>query len=102
MKLPDFLTPQEANAIQAALPHMSVKEKMELFDLLEEKERRHKITSAQNSLLGFAHMLYPGFKEGPHHRKLAAIFEDVILGKKKRVIINIGYRDWETDRKSVV
>ena len=37
MKLPDFLTPAEAKALQAALPTLSVKEKMELFDLLEEK-----------------------------------------------------------------
>jgi predicted phage terminase large subunit-like protein len=92
MRLPDFLTPQEAQALQAALPTLSVKEKMELFDLLEERERRHRITSAQNSLLGFAHAIYPGFKEGAHHRKLAEIFEEVISGVKRRVIINIAPR----------
>jgi hypothetical protein len=83
MKLPDFLTPKQAQAIQAALPTMSVREKMELFDLLEEKERRHRLTAAQNSLLGFAHFSYPGFKEGAHHRKLAQIFEEVISGVKR-------------------
>jgi predicted phage terminase large subunit-like protein len=92
MKLPDFLTPKQAQAIQAALPTMSVREKMELFDLLEEKERRHRVTAAQNTLLGFAHYTYPGFKEGAHHRKLAQIFEDVISGAKRRVIINIAPR----------
>ena len=92
MRLPDFLTAQEAVAIQAALPTMSVKEKMELFDLLEERERRAKLAAAQTSLLGFAHLLYPGFKEGAHHRKLAEIFEAVIRGEKRRVIINIAPR----------
>lgn len=92
MKLPDFLTAKEAAAIQAALPTMSVKEKMELFDLLEERERRAKLSAAQNSLLGFAHLLYPGFKEGAHHRKLAEIFEAVVKGEKRRVIINIAPR----------
>ena len=43
-------------------------------------------------MLGFAMHVYPGFKIGPHHRKLAKIFQDVIEGKKKRVIINIAPR----------
>lgn len=92
MKLPDFLTQQQAQALQKALPTMSVAEKIELFELLEEQERRHTLRKAQSSLLGFAHAVYPGFKEGPHHRKLASIFEDVLAGRKRRVIINIAPR----------
>ena len=91
MKL-DFLSPKEAAAIQAALPHMSVQEKAELFALLEEKEARAKLNAARTSVLGFAHAVYPGFKEGPHHRQLAKIFDAVIRGEKKRVIINIAPR----------
>jgi len=48
--------------------------------------------AAQTNILGFANYAYPGFKTGPHHRKLAKIFTDVIEGKKKRVIINIAPR----------
>jgi len=92
MKLPEFLTHSEAAAIQAALPTMSLKEKMDLCDLLEEKEQRLRIQSARTSALGFAHAVYPGFKEGPHHRQLARIFDAVISGEKKRVIINIAPR----------
>jgi hypothetical protein len=43
-------------------------------------------------MLGFATAVYPGFKIGPHHKKLARIFTDVIEGRKKRVIINIAPR----------
>jgi len=43
-------------------------------------------------MIEFAKYVYPGFKVGPHHRKLAKIFQDVIDGKKKRVIINIAPR----------
>lgn len=92
MKLPDFLTATQAKRIYQMLPTLTVQEKIELFDLLEEKERRHRLKNAQNTLLGFAHYTYPGFKEGAHHRKLASIFEDVITGKKRRVIINIAPR----------
>lgn len=87
-----FLSPEEAKKLQAALPSMSLKEKMELFDLLEEREARFKTQQARTSVLGFAHAVYPGFKEGPHHRQLAKIFDAVIRGEKKRVIINIAPR----------
>jgi len=87
-----FLNVQQIQSLQTALPTMTVQEKMELFDILEEKERRHRLFSAQNSFLGFAHGVYPGFKEGAHHRKLAKIFEDVLAGRKHRVIINIAPR----------
>lgn len=92
MRLPDFLTTKQAQAIQAALPTLSPAEKLELFELLEQKEQRHRLKQAKTSLLGFAHYAYPGFKEGAHHRKLAQIFEDVIAGRKNRVIINIAPR----------
>lgn len=71
---------------------MSVKEKLELFDLLEEQERRLTLQTARQTPLGFAHSIYPGFKEGPHHRKLSSIFDAVIRGEKRRVIINIAPR----------
>jgi predicted phage terminase large subunit-like protein len=94
MNLSDIttLTRQELQAIQAALPTMSLKEKIELMDLLEVRERRARLAAASSSMLGFASAVYPGFKVGPHHRKLAKIFTDVIEGRKKRVIINIAPR----------
>jgi predicted phage terminase large subunit-like protein len=102
MKLPDFLSAKEAAAIQAALPTLSVKEKMELCDLLEEREHRHKLSMARTSVLSFAHAVYPGFKEGPHHRQLAKIFDAVISGEKKRVIINIAPRMGKSEFSSYI
>ena len=86
------LTKLELEAMAKALPHMSVKEKMELFDDLELRESRAKLQAAKTNMLGFATAVYPGFKIGPHHRKLAKIFTDVVEGRKKRVIINIAPR----------
>lgn len=86
------LTPKEAKALQAALPTMSVAEKIELMDMLEERERRASMYNARSNMLDYAKHVYPGFKVGPQHRKLAKIFQDVIDGKKKRVIINIAPR----------
>ena len=78
--------------IDTLLAGMSPQEKLDFLEALEEKEKRVATTSAQGSLISFAREVYPGFKEGPHHRKLARIFDDVLSGKKKRVIINIAPR----------
>jgi predicted phage terminase large subunit-like protein len=86
------LSPEELQALEKALATMSVREKMELLDDLEAKEKRLQLEKARTNLLDFALSVYPGFKIGPQHRKLAKIFEDVIAGKKTRVIINIAPR----------
>jgi predicted phage terminase large subunit-like protein len=86
------LSKLELEAMAKALPHMSIQEKMELFDDLELRESRAKLQAAKTNMLGFAQAVYPGFKIGPHHRKLAKIFTDVVEGRKKRVIINIAPR----------
>jgi predicted phage terminase large subunit-like protein len=86
------LTPEEIKALQAVLPTLNAHEKAELLADLEERASRASKQIGQDSMLGFAMHVYPGFKIGPHHRKLAKIFQDVIEGKKKRVIINIAPR----------
>jgi predicted phage terminase large subunit-like protein len=88
----DFLTPQEALAAQLALKDMNRFEKLAFLDDLNEQENRFSLKAAQSDPISFAKQVYPGFKVGPQHRKLAKIFQDVIEGKKKRVIINIAPR----------
>ena len=86
------LSKRELAALMQALPTMSIQDKIELFEDLEVREKRASLAAAQHSMLGFASAVYPGFKIGAHHKKLAKIFTDVIDGKKKRVIINIAPR----------
>jgi len=71
---------------------MTLVEKVELMEMLEEREKRSALHNGRTNMIDFAKRVYPGFKVGPHHRKLAKIFQDVIDGKKKRVIINIAPR----------
>ena len=92
MKSLTTLTKLELQALQKALPHMTAAEKEELLKDLETREMRTRLAAAQDNMLGFAQAVYPGFKIGPHHKRLAKIFTDVIEGKKKRVIINIAPR----------
>jgi predicted phage terminase large subunit-like protein len=88
----DFLTPQQAMAAKMALKDMSREEKIIFLEDLKEKEERAILKHAKTDPIAFARRVYPGFKVGPHHKKLAKIFKDVLDGKKKRVIINIAPR----------
>jgi predicted phage terminase large subunit-like protein len=78
--------------IEALLKTLTPRQKLEFLEELEEQTRRVELKKAQANLIDFSKAIYPGFKEGPHHRKLAKIFDEVADGKKKRVIINIAPR----------
>lgn len=95
-----ILSPEEIRALQQVLPTLSPQEKAELLKDLEERAARASKEIGKDSMLGFATHVYPGFKIGPHHRKLSRIFEDVIAGKKKRVIINIAPRHGKSEFSS--
>jgi predicted phage terminase large subunit-like protein len=78
--------------IQTLLAGLTPQQKYEFLEELEEQQRRLRLKNARGNMIDFAKEIYPGFKEGAHHRKLAKIFADVASGKKKRVIINIAPR----------
>jgi predicted phage terminase large subunit-like protein len=86
------LTPEQAAALFRNLSRMTAEEKVEALHLLDKAEENTRKNLARTDMIEFAKTVYPGFKVGPHHRKLAKIFKDVIEGKKKRVIINIAPR----------
>jgi len=98
----EFLTPQQAQAAQIALKTMTRKEKELFLADLEEQERRFNLKKAQLNPIEFAKKVYPGFKVGPQHRKLSKIFQDVVEGKKKRVIINIAPRMGKSEFSSYI
>ena len=87
-----ILTPEQALAAQKALKDMTKAEKLAFLEDIEKKEERVTLKNAQKDPIDFARRVYPGFKVGPHHKKLAKIFQDVLAGRKKRVIINIAPR----------
>lgn len=86
------LSAQELAAIRQKLPYMSEREKADLLRLLDTRARMTRVVSARQSLIGFAREMYPGYKVGGHHRKLASLFEDIAAGKKRRVIVNVAPR----------
>jgi len=91
------LTPEKIKALKAALPTMPDKEKRRVAELIKQYQSQKTQQSGKESFLDFIQYVYPGYKVGPHHRRLAAIFEDIAAGKKKRVIVNIAPRHGKSE-----
>ena len=91
------LTPQKIAALKKLLPHASPDEKREILRDLEFWESQQAQSLGQKKLLAFADHVYPGYKVGPHHKRLAKIFEDIANGVKKRVVVNIAPRHGKSE-----
>jgi len=60
-----------------------------LQEALAAYEEAQKIASAKVHFLSFAPLVWPGFREGPHHAIMAEAFDRVASGTLKRLIINV-------------
>jgi predicted phage terminase large subunit-like protein len=71
---------------------MPEKQKRRVAELLKTYYSSMTQAAGKDSFLDFIVHVYPGYKIGPHHRRLAQIFEEIAAGKRKRVIVNIAPR----------
>ena len=91
------LTPESILRLKNALPLMQEKDKRRTVELLKKYEEELIKEVGKKSFLDFVRHVYPGYLIGPHHRKLAEIFEDIANGKKRRVIVNIAPRHGKSE-----
>jgi len=91
------LTLQDIQALKTALPNMPPKEKRRIADLLQEYTSQLTQVKGKEDFLSFIQHVYPGYIIGPHHHRLAKIFEDVANGIKRRVIVNIAPRHGKSE-----
>lgn len=78
--------------LRAALPTMTRAEREDTLALLDEFDRRMSVRRSRSSLIQFSREVYPSYEVGSHHKWMARLFEAVLEGTKKRVIINIAPR----------
>jgi len=86
------MTPETLSHIQKNLYRLSPTQKEEVLVLLDEMERRRAIKAAKVTLLEFIKFIDPTYKVGAHHRRLAALLEDLANGVKHRIAVNIAPR----------
>ena len=92
-----MLSPQRIKFLKDNLHLLSKEEKVEVLDEITRYEVEKLKQVGQNDFLSFVDHVYPGYKVGPHHKRLAKIFEDIASGKKKRVIVNIAPRHGKSE-----
>jgi predicted phage terminase large subunit-like protein len=92
-----MLTPERLKFLKTHISLLSHNEKLEALDEISRYEAEQVKKIGQTDLLSFADHVYPGYKVGPHHRRLANIFEEIAAGKKKRVIVNIAPRHGKSE-----
>jgi len=95
--LAERLTPEKLHKLRMALPTMPEAQKRATADLLVRYYKEKTRVSGKDDFLSFIKHVYPGYMVGPHHQKLANIFEDIAAGKKKRVIVNIAPRHGKSE-----
>jgi predicted phage terminase large subunit-like protein len=91
------LTSEDVELIENSFPTMSDAEKRRVLPLLKEYKDGLTQEIAKDSFLDFIHHVYPDYKVGTHHRRLAKIFEEIAAGRKKRVVVNIAPRHGKSE-----
>jgi predicted phage terminase large subunit-like protein len=83
------LTPAQIEALLKALPTLPPKEQEALLKDLDDLADKKGLQGARDDFLLFCHRVYPGFKEGPHHRFLRPILHRVLEGTEPRVTVSM-------------
>jgi hypothetical protein len=91
------VTDAELDKALANISLLTATEQQQLLSELDALEKTQTVEKRQNTFLEFIRHVYPGYKVGAHHKKLATIFEDIANGKKKRVIVNIAPRHGKSE-----
>ena len=71
------LTPAQIQLLIARIPELPLQEKVDLLERLEAYDIKNARRRAREDFLVFCHRVYPGFKEGPHHRHLRPLLHDM-------------------------
>tara|TARA_R110000772_G_scaffold34106_1_gene82951 strand:- start:6826 stop:8364 length:1539 start_codon:yes stop_codon:yes gene_type:complete len=89
--------PEELERAMQLITTLPMHEQKEMLAMLDELEKIKSVELRQHTFLEFIKHVYPGYKVGEHHKRLAQIFEDIANGKKKRVIVNIAPRHGKSE-----
>ena len=91
------ISEEDLDILEKALPTMSERKRQESLILLQQYKKELTEKIGKEKFLDFIMHVYPGYKIGEHHKRLAKIFEDIADGKKKRVIVNIAPRHGKSE-----
>lgn len=91
------LTKEDIEKLIKAVPGMPPEKKRRTLTLIRNYQSESIKEDGEDNFLDFVKHVYPDYKVGPHHEKLARIFEEIAAGKKKRVVVNIAPRHGKSE-----
>jgi hypothetical protein len=97
MTNPRKLTKEDIDELIKAVPTMQPDKKRRTLELIRNYQSQLVQEDGKDNFLDFVKHVYPDYKVGPHHEKLARIFEEIAAGKKKRVVVNIAPRHGKSE-----
>ena len=92
-----MISAKDLSLLEQALPTMSESERRRNLDLLTKYKAELVKEAGGKTFLEFIKHVYPDYKVGAHHAKLAKLFEEIAEGKRKRVIVNIAPRHGKSE-----
>ena len=92
-----MISSEDLELLQKQIPNMTERQQQKHLALL--KEYKSNIVKAQGkeNFLDFIKHVYPDYKVGEHHARLAKLFEEIADGVRKRVIVNIAPRHGKSE-----
>jgi predicted phage terminase large subunit-like protein len=100
-KTETYFTKEEIDLLLQSVDKLPAAEIEELYRLIEEYERKQKIHKIQNDLISFCKYMQEDYKVGVHHKRLAALLEDIEAGRKDRICVSIAPRHGKSQLVSI-
>lgn len=91
------LSKEDIDELIKAVPTMKPEKKRRTLELIRNYQSQLIQEDGKDNFLDFVKYVYPDYKVGPHHEKLARIFEEIAGGTKKRVVVNIAPRHGKSE-----
>jgi predicted phage terminase large subunit-like protein len=91
------LTKEDIDKLIKAVPSMPPDKKRKTLLLIRQYQSQAIQEDGKDSFLDFVLHVYPDYKVGKHHERLAHIFEEIAAGTKKRVVVNIAPRHGKSE-----
>ena len=92
-----MISEQDLDLLQREIPNMSDQDRQRHLRLLKEYKKEITKTKGKANFLDFIRHVYPDYKVGEHHARLAKLFEEIANGIRKRVIVNIAPRHGKSE-----
>lgn len=86
------LTAEEIGLLLQSLDTLDPATAQQILDDLALLDERNKCLRARDDFLAFCLLVYPGFKEGPHHRHLKPLLHNVKDGSELRLTVSMAPR----------